>query len=102
MYLYSAVLSDNVGISIKNENLLTGLRLLTPTVSMAPNSGGATGWTGGDESPPFVTEANFLIRPNPVRKGGGGGYDSGIKSRNTGLGKFQNKRHSCSNIYINM
>ena len=63
-------------------------------------SGGATGWTGGDESPPFVTEANFLIRPNPVRKGGG--YDSGIKSRNTGLGKFQNKRHSCSNIYINM
>ena len=32
----------------------------------------------------------------------GGGYDSGIKSRNTGLGKFQNKRHSCSNIYINM
>ena len=38
MYLYSAVLSDNVGISIKNENLLTGLRLLTPTVSMAPNS----------------------------------------------------------------
>ena len=34
-------------------------------------SGGATGWTGGDESPPFVTEANFLIRPNPVRKGGG-------------------------------
>ena len=32
MYLYSAVLSDNVSISIKNENLLTGLRLLTPTV----------------------------------------------------------------------
>ena len=26
------MLSDNVGISIKNENLLTGLRLLTPTV----------------------------------------------------------------------
>ena len=34
MYLYNAVLSDNVGISIKNENLLTGLRLLTPTVYM--------------------------------------------------------------------
>ena len=57
---------------------------------------------GGDESPPppFLTEANFLIRPNPVRKKRGGGYDSGIKSRNTGLGKFQNKRHSCSNIFV--
>ena len=32
MYLYSSVLSDHVGISIKNSNLLTGLRLLTPTV----------------------------------------------------------------------
>ena len=36
------------------------------------SSGGATGWTGGDESTPFVTEANFLIRPNPVRKERGG------------------------------
>ena len=35
-------------------------------------SSGATGWTGGDSSPPFLTEANFLIRPNPMRKGGGG------------------------------
>ena len=32
MYLHSTGLSDNVGISIKNENLLTGLRLLTPSV----------------------------------------------------------------------
>ena len=42
-------------------------------------SGGATGWTGGDSSPPFLTEANFVIRPNPMRNWGGGGYDSGIK-----------------------
>ena len=58
-------------------------------------------WGGDEPPPPLLTKANFLIRPNPVRKGGGG-YDSGIESRNTGLGKFQNKRHSCSNIYINM
>ena len=36
-------------------------------------SGGATGRTGGgDSSPPFLTELNFLIRSNPVRRGGGG------------------------------
>ena len=36
-------------------------------------SSGATGWTGGDSSPPpFLTETNFLIRPNPMRKRGGG------------------------------
>ena len=35
------------------------------------------------------------------KRGGGGEYNSGIKSRYTGLGKFQNKRHSCSNVYIN-
>ena len=33
MYLYSGVLSGNVGISIKKENVLTGLRLLTRTVT---------------------------------------------------------------------
>ena len=39
---------------------------------------------GGDSfSPPFLIEANFLIRPNPVRKGR---VRSGIKSHNTGLG----------------
>ena len=42
------------------------------------DDGGATGWTGGDSSPPFLTEANFLIRPNPMRNWGGGD-DSGIK-----------------------
>ena len=35
-------------------------------------SSGATGWTGG-LVPPFLTETNFLIRPNPVRMSGGGG-----------------------------
>ena len=35
-------------------------------VSKAPRGG-----LGGRVPPPFVTEANFLIRPNPVRKGGG-------------------------------
>ena len=32
MCLYSALLSDNVGITIKKENVFTGLRPLTPTV----------------------------------------------------------------------
>ena len=31
------------------------------------------GGLGGTRPPPFLTEANFLIRPNPMRKGGGGG-----------------------------
>ena len=43
------------------------------------------------------TEANFLIRPNPMRNWGGG-YDSGIKVV-TPACKSQNKRHSCSHIY---
>ena len=37
-------------------------------------SSGATGWTGGGlVHPPFLTETNFLIRPNLMRKSGGGG-----------------------------
>ena len=52
----------------------------------------------GDLSPLFLTETNFLIRPNPVRKGGGD--DSGMKSRNTDLGKFQNKGLSCSKFTL--
>ena len=39
------------------------------------------GGEGGGLVPPFLTEANFQIRPNPVRKGGG--YGCGIKSPNT-------------------
>ena len=37
------------------------------------NSGGATGRTGEDTSPPVLFKVNFLIFPNPVRKMGGGG-----------------------------
>jgi hypothetical protein len=36
-------------------------------------SGGATGRTGEDTSPPVLFKVNFLICPNPVRKMGGGG-----------------------------
>jgi hypothetical protein len=35
-------------------------------------SGGATGRTGEDTSPPVLFKVNFLICPNPVRKMGGG------------------------------
>jgi hypothetical protein len=37
------------------------------------SSGGATGRTGEDTSPPVLFKVNFLICPNPVRKMGGGG-----------------------------
>ena len=55
----------------------------------------------GGRVPPICHRGQFSNSSKSGEKGGGG-YDSGIKSRNTGLGKFQNKRHSCSNIYINM
>ena len=48
-----------------NMDLVHGSSTLT-----AVHSSGTTGWTGGD--PPFLTETNFLIHPNPMRKSGGG------------------------------
>ena len=53
----------------------------------------------GGTSPPVSHQGQFSNSPKSGEKRGGG-YDSGIKSRNTGLGKFQNKRHSCSNIFV--
>ncbi len=41
--------------------------------NMQMDSGGATERTGEDTFPPLLAEVNFLIRPNPVRKLGGGG-----------------------------
>ena len=47
---------------------------LTAKMAAIAHSGGATGRTGEDTSPPVLFKVNFLICPNPVRKMGGGGY----------------------------
>ena len=52
-------------------------------------TGGATRVDWGGLVPAFSTEINFIIRPNPMRKGGG--YGSGIKSRNIGLAMVNSK-----------
>jgi hypothetical protein len=50
--------------------LCTGINLKKIAASF---SGGATGRTGEDTSPPVLFKVNFLICSNPVRKMGGGG-----------------------------
>ena len=67
---------------------------MNPVLEDLKTTGGATGWTGGGlVPPPFFTETNFIIRSNPMGKRGrgGGGYGSGIKSRNIGLAMVNSK-----------